>query len=454
MPDILVYKFGGTSLQTAEQILKVVEIIKNHRDALVVVTSAVGGITNKLVSIAEHPDSAPDAIRELRKIHRGIAENVGLDDGALQEYFEYLDNTLGDAVANDSVDAQKRDLILSIGERLSTCLVSKILNAHGMKSVYVDSRDIIRTDSRWGSARVDMAKSRTLSRKALLPALANGTIPLVTGFLGSNNRNQTTTIGRNGSDLSATIIGACVDAAEVWIWTDVSGVFNADPRYHPGAKILREISFREAAEAAFFGAKVVHPHTLWPVLETKVAVRVKNSYQPEDEGTLICAEPKSRGDLLITTAVENVAVVTVSGYGMIGLQGISARVFDAVASVGASVFMISQSSSEHNISFVIGAKDVDSTVKSLENALSEWIEKEHMIERIRIVRDVAIITVVGENMRGRPGIAGKIFSALGRHQINVIAIAQGSSEYSISSVIHASDVRKATECIHLELDEV
>lgn len=449
-----IFKFGGTSLQTAERILKVVDIIAGFDQPLVVVISAVGGVTDLLVQANADPASLLSKRDEVHQLHLQLARELGLDGASLAGYEAHLNETLADLSAvGSSRDGKARDLILSTGERLSTWLVAKTLEARGVSCEYIDSRPIIRTDSNWHEARVDFATTEDLTRKALTPLIEKGVIPIVTGFTGSNEKKETTTIGRNGSDLTATLLGACLDAAEVWIWTDVDGIYTADPRYHQGARLLPEISFREAAEAAYFGATVIHPHTLWPLLQTEVAVRIKNALNPERPGTLICSEPKERGKILITTSVEGVSAITVGGYGMVGVPGIAAKIFSTVRDEGANVLMISQSSAEHNITFVIRNEEVPQTVASLEKVLTEWIEKDHRIDRVRVVPDTAIITVVGENMRGRYGIAGKIFSALGRNRINVIAIAQGSSEYSISMVLKAADRHLAVDAIHAELDE-
>lgn len=450
----VVFKFGGTSLQTAERINKAVDIMADFDAPLVVVTSAVGGVTNQLANILADPSLAEGKRDELRRLHLQIARELGLESADLADFEAHLAATLADLdPAGTTLDDRGRDRVISIGERLSTHLVAKVLASQGHRSEYVDSRALVRTDSTWGEARVDLDTTRTLVRQALLPVVEQGVIPIVTGFLGSNAEGETTTIGRNGSDLSATVLGCCLDADEVWIWTDVSGIYTADPHYYQGGRLLEEISFREAAEAAYFGASVIHPHTLWPLLETNVAVRIKNTFQPEEPGTLICSHPKNRGSILITTSVEGVSVVTVGGYGMVGIQGVAARIFSVVQKVGTSVLMISQSSSEHNISMVVRDEEVDKTVTALHASLSEWMLSAHRIDHIRVVPDVAIVTVVGENMRGRSGIAGKFFTALGRSEINVIAIAQGSSEYSISAVIAADETRRAIEGIHMELDE-
>lgn len=450
----VVFKFGGTSLQTAERIHMAVDIMAGFEAPLVVVTSAVGGVTNQLAGILADPSLAGGQRDELHRLHLQIARELGLESADLADYEAHLAATLADLdQAGTTLDDRGRERVLSIGERLSTYLVARVLAARGLKSEYIDSRTLVRTDSVWGGARVDLDTTRTLVDKALLPLLAQGMIPIVTGFLGSNAKGETTTIGRNGSDLSATVLGSCLAADEVWIWTDVSGIYTADPRYYQGGRLLEEISFREAAEAAYFGASVIHPHTLWPLLETNVAVRIKNTFQPEEPGTLICSEPTKRGNILITTSIEGVSVITVGGYGMVGIQGVAARIFSVVQDVGTSVLMISQSSSEHNISMVVRDEEVDKTVQALHASLSEWMLSAHRIDHIRVVPDVAIVTVVGENMRGRSGIAGKFFTSLGRSEINIIAIAQGSSEYSISAVIAADETRRAIEGIHRELDE-
>lgn len=449
-----IFKFGGTSLQTAERLNQVLDLISAFDQPLAVVTSAIGGITNLLVAICDSPDLLDEYKQKIYQHHLQLMLRLGLPASVQSEVEAHFDDTLQDLTVGDTpLTNHQRDQVLSIGERLSTYLVARSLETRGLRSVYLDSRTIIRTDSTWSEARIDLPITRDQTRETIHPHLNTSNIPVVTGFLGSNDKGATTTIGRNGSDLTATILGACLEAQEVWIWTDVDGISTADPRYHQGASILPEISFREAAEAAYFGASVIHPHTLWPVLETDVAIRIKNTLNPGNPGTLICREPENRGNVLITTSVDDVSVITVGGYGMIGVPGIAATIFSAVKETGTNVLMISQSSAEHNITFVIRDQDVQRTVTTLEDALAEWIEKDHRIDRVRVVSDVAIVTVVGENMRGRYGIAGKVFSALGRNKINVIAIAQGSSEYSISMVLKFEDMRHAVDVIHGELDD-
>jgi aspartate kinase len=249
-----IFKFGGTSLQTAERLNQVVDLIDAFDQPLVVVTSALGGITNLLVEICNHPELLDEHKQTIYHNHLKMLRELALSASVLSEFETHLDDTLQDLTLGDGpVTKQQRDQILSIGERLSTYLLARTLETRDLGSAYLDSRKVIRTDSTWGDARIDLAVTRDQAREAIRPLLKAGTIPVVTGFLASNEKGETTTIGRNGSDLTATILGSCLEAREVWIWTDVDGIFTADPRYHRGARILSEISFREAAEAAFFG---------------------------------------------------------------------------------------------------------------------------------------------------------------------------------------------------------
>jgi aspartate kinase len=449
-----IFKFGGTSLQSADRFRSAAEQAAQFEGPLVVVTSALGGITNRLVDSCDNPAAVPSVREELSVRHLQMAVELGLPDAAIDGYREYLASTLDDLTkAGQLSGGERADLILSVGERLSTQLMALTLAGMDRPAVYVDSRTILRTDSRWGEARVDLEQTAHLVKAALKSMLAEGSLPVVTGFLGCDEIGKTTTIGRNGSDLSATVLGACLEADEVWIWTDVDGILTADPRYHNNSRLLPEISFREAAEVAYFGATVIHPHTLWPLLESTVSVRIKNSLDPAKPGTLICTNPERRGTTLITTSIEGVAMITVGGYGMVGLPGVAATIFSAVRDTHTNVLMISQSSAEHNITFVIMEEEVEATVASLHDALADWLDGDHRIDHIRITSDVGVISVVGDNMRHRSGIAGKIFSALGTRDINVIAIAQGSSEYSISMVLEKKELHRAVDAIHGELDE-
>ncbi|MCB1048978.1 MAG: aspartate kinase [Acidobacteria bacterium] len=445
----IVHKFGGTSVRDAERLRLVVANIAQSRreyaNPTVIITSAAAGVTDQLVGL--RPDTWLETTRLLRSRHLQIANELGLSEKWKADYAAHFDRLLGECpVGLENYDPATLASIHGCGERLMAPLLAEALVQAGFQAEYIDSAPLIRTDNHYLSAAVDLATSKTQIAAALNSILSDR-IPVLAGFIGSNAEGHTTLLGRNGSDYSASIFGAGTDAFEVWIWTDVDGIYTADPRHHQHSKLLREISFRESAEAAYFGAKVVHPYTMWPLLESDTNLRIKNTMSPEKPGTLICHEPQDRGPDLITTAIKGVAIVTVGGYGLIGVPGVASRVFGVISSSGTNVLMISQSSSEHNISFAIRGEDLAITLQALNHQLQDWMEREHRIDRIKVVENAAILTVVGENMRGRVGVAGTIFSALGEAGINVIAIAQGSSEYSISIVVDEAQVFRATDAI-------
>jgi len=284
--------------------------------------------------------------------------------------------------------------------------------------------------------------------RALGPLLEAGGIPVVTGYIAATAKGIPTTLGRGGSDFSATILGAALDAQEIIIWTDVNGVLTADPRIVPDAVTLEEVSYSEAGELAFFGAKVLHPMTLRPVIESGIPVWIRNSFEPHKAGTKITQTARPSAQCVkAVTATRDVALITVAGPGIIGVPDIAARIFVATASVRANIVMISQSSSQDSICFVVQAADAVRTEKALRDALYEDVHH-HELEHVTVNRNVAVVAAVGENMAGTPGIAGRVFSTLGDEGINMIAIAQGSSEYNISFLVEASGMEKAVKALH------
>jgi aspartate kinase len=293
-----------------------------------------------------------------------------------------------------------------------------------------------------------MTETRERASARLRPLIYEGKIPVVTGFIGATATGRLTTLGRGGSDYSATIIGAALDATEVIIWTDVDGVLTADPRLVPEARTLREISYNEAAELAYFGAKVLHPKTLRPVAEAGIPVWIRNSFAPERHGTKITAigHPTARGVKAIT-AMNDVTLITVGGRGIVGLPGVAARTFTATANANSNVLLISQSSSGNDICFIVSSADAARTVEKLRQAFAHDLAHQQ-VEHITVNPDIAIVAVVGDRMRGSPGIAGRTFSALGRRNINIIAIAQGSSEYNVSLVVEARLMGEAVQSLH------
>jgi aspartate kinase len=276
-------------------------------------------------------------------------------------------------------------------------------------------------------------------------------VPVVTGFIAATADGVTTTLGRGGSDYSAAILGSCLDSDEIWIWTDVNGVLSADPRVVPEAHTLPYISYNEAAELSYFGAKVLHPKTMLPAMERNIPIRTLNSFEPQHPGTLVGAKSNNGHAVRGITAIRDLSQVTVEGRGMMGVPGVAARVFTAVAHEEISVLMISQASSEQSICFVIRKQDADRAIAALERAFEPERARRN-VDRIWAQDAVAIVAIVGAGIRGTPGIAAKIFGSLGKREINVISIAQGSSEYNISLVVKQDDAHEAMRAIHQEFE--
>ncbi|MCB0004032.1 MAG: aspartate kinase, partial [Anaerolineae bacterium] len=340
------------------------------------------------------------------------------------------------------------DVISGLGERLAAPLLAAVLRTHGVAAEWVDAAELIVTDNNFGSANPLEEPTARHAQARLMPLLSGGIVPVVTGFVGATEAGISTTLGRGGSDYSAAILGAALNADEVQIWTDVSGILTADPRIVPDARTIREISYIEAAELAFYGAKVLHPKTILPAVERGIAIRVLNTFEPDHPGTLVVKEPKPTADVAkAISAIKGLTMVTVEGRGMLGVPGIAARTFAAVARAGANVLMISQSSSEQSISFVIRELDQPVVVSELEKEMAREIASHH-IDRVNALEGIVIVAVVGASMKGTPGISARIFGALGEALINVIAIAQGSSECNISLVVARGDADEAVRRIH------
>jgi aspartate kinase len=342
------------------------------------------------------------------------------------------------------------DTISGMGERLSTPLLAAALNELGVSSVPVSATEVIVTDPHHGRAEPLMDHTRERAEKRLRPLLKKGVVPVVTGFIGATIEGVPTTLGRGGSDYSATILGAALGAQETIIWTDVDGVKTADPKLVPEARTIDEISYNEAAELAYFGAKVLHPNTLRPVTAAGVPVWIRNSFSPQKAGTKITARGNSNGGgVKALTAIRGVTMITVGGPGIVGLTDVLARSFAATAGLRANVLFVSQSSSQNDICFVISSADEKGTVEALRQAFAPEIA-EQTVEHVSSNSGIAVVAVVGENMHGIPGVAGRTFSALGREGINIIAIAQGSSEYNISLVVEADSMQRAMLTLHRE----
>ena len=461
---IRVMKFGGTSVGDATRIRRAAEIVAAAAKdgSVVAVVSAMGGVTNRLIDAAQasaagNRDTAVQIAETLRKQHQQAVEDlVSHDDRRLllaaeiEKIIEQVTGLCYGTALLRELTPRVLDEILSTGERLSARLLSNALCELGLKGVAVEATELIVTDNISGRADPLMSQTREKAAARLLPLIADDSVPVITGFIGATPEGMLTTLGRGGSDYSATILGAALDAAEVIIWTDVDGVLTADPRLVPEARTLREISYNEAAELAYFGAKVLHPKTLRPVSEAGIPVWIRNSFAPEREGTKITAtgHPTARGVKAIT-AISGVSLITVGGRAIVGLPGVAGKTFSAVANAQANVLLISQSSSQNDICFIITSEDEARTVEKLREAFAFDLAHQQ-IEHITVNPEIAIVAVVGDRMRGTPGISGRTFSALGRKGINIIAIAQGSSEYNVSFVVDASMMREAVQSLHSE----
>jgi len=459
---IQVMKFGGTSVGDASRIRNAAAIAAaaSKDRAVVVVVSAMSGVTNSLIAAAGKAASGNEAVAEtladgLREKHHEAVGKLISDSEKRRELLAEID-ALIERAANHcrgcallgELSPRALDVIAGTGERLTARMTAAVLREMGHPGAAFDAIDLIVTDEVYGGARPLAQPTRTRTQSALLPVLTNGAIPVVTGYIAATSKGIPTTLGRGGSDYSATILGAALDASEVVIWTDVNGVLTADPRMVPDAATLDEVSYIEAGELAFFGAKVLHPMTLRPVIESGIPVWIRNSFQPELPGTKITqtVRPAPLG-VKAVTATRDIAMIAVAGPGIIGVPDIASRIFAATASVRANIVMISQSSSQDSICIVVQASDAARTEKALREALYEDIHH-HDLEHIKVNRNLAIVAAVGENMCGTPGIAGRVFSTMGKEGINIVAIAQGSSEYNISFLVDSSGMEKAVKALH------
>src|SRR2546422_3829919 len=461
-----VMKFGGTSVGDAECIERAAKIVAaaSGQGALVVVVSAMSGVTNRLIEAAHRSQEGRQEevakLTDLLRIQHETALRTLIRDetrraqvsGVMEQVIAETARLLQGTALLRELTPRARDAISGAGERLATPLVAGALCEAGLRSVAIEATELIVTDDHRGSAAPLLEQTHERAEARLRPLLADGIVPVATGFIGATTDGTLTPLGRGGSDYPATIRGAALGADETNIWTDVEGVMTADPRLVPEARTLPEISYNEAAELAYFGAKVLHPKTLRPVAEAGIPVWIRNSFSPSRAGTKITqtGRPTNNGVRGIT-AISDVSLITVGGRGIVGVIGVAARTFETVARVGANVLLISQSSSENDICFIVRSTDAARTMKALQNAFASDLVH-HDVEHITVDSEIAIIAVVGDRMRGTPGIAGRTFSALGRKAINIIAIAQGSSEYNVSFVVEANAMRDAVAAVHDEFN--
>jgi aspartate kinase len=462
----LVMKFGGTSVGSPNAISQAVKIVKaTSQDwaRMVVVVSAMRGVTDLLIQSAETAARSEESsylslIDEIKtRHHETIAELVPDDDerarlsAVIDEYVAELSAYCRSIHVLGEVTPRGMDTITSLGERMNARVVSTALSSNGFEAQAVDATELIVTDANYQNALPVERATREKTHAILDPLLDEGVVPVVTGFIGATQTGIITTLGRGGSDYTAAILGDCLDAQEVWTWTDVDGVMTADPRIVPDARVIPELYFSEVSELAYFGAKVLHPKTLRPIIDRDIPLWVKNTFNPTATGTKITRSTNlDRGKVTAISTIRNLSMITVEGRGMMGVPGIAARTFAAVARQGASVLMISQASSEQSICFVIPTPTAKAVIESVESEMELELSRRD-IDRVWEQDEIVIVTAVAAGLRHTPGIAGRIFSALGKVEINVIAIAQGSSEYSISIVVAEQDADHAMRQIHQEV---
>jgi aspartate kinase len=465
----LVMKFGGTSVGSAEALAQAAQIILEARakyPRLVVITSAMAGVTDLLLNSASlaaqgNIDSLPEIETKLRERHFSAAEALIVNHSpcietksqidALILYFVDLCRAI--AVLGEA-SPRALDAVASLGERMSVRLLAAVAESKGIKAQAIESNEFVVTNHHFQNANPDFTVTTRKTRDCLNPLLDQGIVVITTGFIGMTPEGIVTTLGRGGSDYSAGIIGSVLPADDVWIWTDVDGVMTADPRLVPSARTLPEINYSEIAELAYDGAKVLHPKTIRPLVEAGIGLRICNTFNPSHPGTRLIANGGANGKaykservIKAVTAIRKQKLVTIEGRGMLGVPGVAARAFGAVASTGTSVPLISQASSEQSICFAIPAESTDQVLQALQKDFAVELS-ERDIDRLWATDEIAIVTVVGTGMRHTPGVAGRIFTQLGNHEVNVLAIAQGSSEVSISLVVDAADTEKAVRALH------
>ena len=455
-----VLKFGGTSVASPTALESVARIVASLDGDRVVVVSATAGTTDALHLAAREAEQgraseAERIMQDISKAHANLAADLlGVSGGeTMEQITELTERTVGllrSVAVLRECSPRTLDAIVTYGEHVSAPLIAALLKARGVKAESVSAEGLIITDDEFGHASPLMDETKRRVQSTLLPRLKEGVIPVVTGYAASTSDGVTTTLGRGGSDYSAAVLAAALNADDLRIYTDVSGVMSADPRIVNGAKPLAKMSYAEAAELAYFGAKVIHPRTVLPAIEAHIPVRILNTFAPGDAGTTITADPVFDGSVVkATTSLGGLGLITVQGAGMSGVPGFAARVFDTTAAEKVSVLMISQSSSENSICLVVPADSTDRLRAALERMFNAELRR-HDVERIAVDRPVAIVAAVGEGMRGTPGVAARVFGALGKGGVNVVAIAQGSSELNISLVVAEKDRDQAVRLIHHE----
>ncbi len=464
-------KFGGSVLDDSSKINNVVKICKSFKNVdginndIICVVSALSQVTDKILFLADlimkgNRDAIKIFVDEMTCIHMNLIEKTitssklqfeakNIVSAILNEFQDILNGL----VLISEITSRSLDHMLSFGERLMAPIICYSFRNSNLRSEYFTGKDIgIVTDSNFGEARPLMDTTKLRVNAKILPLFQQDIIPVVTGFIGADQHGRVTTLGRSGSDYTATIIASCIQANEVYLWSDVNGLLTADPLIVDDARVLDEISFAEAAEMVLFGAKYIHPRALEPVMESNIPLKIRNAFNLSHSGTTITNELKISSRIIKSIiAIRHTGLLDVGGGGMVGSPGTAANIFDTLAKNKVNIMMISQGPSESSISMVLNKDDLGKAITALELKLLG-----KLIKHLSILEDVSIVTVVGSGMRGIKGIAGKIFTSIAKENVNVIMIVQGSSELNLAFVVRDEDCEKAVKSLHKEfgLEEI
>jgi aspartokinase/homoserine dehydrogenase 1 len=454
-----VLKFGGSSVAKPERILQIVDILKKYHatnDQFTVVFSAFGGVTDSLISMSQLAAKGDEAyktpLEEFKARHIAAAEALLAGQHLtgtlpyLHETHKVLESLLYGVFLVREASPRTLDYLLSFGERGAAYIIAQTLDQHGVPSDYLDARQIIVTDKNFGSAQVHFDLTNEKIRAHY--AAHKDRTQVVTGFIGAAKGGLTTTLGRGGSDYTAAILAAGLNAQCIEIWTDVDGVMTADPRKVRKAFTMPTMTYAEAMEMSHFGAKVIYPPTLQPALQKNIPLWIKNTFNPDFSGTLVSNQKDPSGPAVKgISSISQVSLLTLSGSGLFGVPGIAGRLFGSLAKNSINVILITQGSSEHSISFAVQPQSANKARKTIENEF-EYEMKSKLVDAVMVENDLSVVAAIGENMRYRPGISGRLFQSLGKNGINIVAIAQGSSELNISTVVSSADERKALNAMH------
>lgn len=464
----LVIKYGGTSISSAKDIQNVAKYIStlSKKNEIVLVCSATSGTTDDLIEISEsikkeNKSKAEQLASKITNRHKQLAKQTIKKSDVRKKLTSQLDEDFAELLALidgmvllGEVTARSMDYLISFGERLSVKLVSAAIRDAGKKSVPLTGKEVgIVTDSNFGESKPLMDTTRLRVSKTVDGLFSKKTIPVVGGFAGADQHGHVTTFGRGGSDYSATTIGSCLKADEIWLMSDVDGLMTADPKIVKNAKLLKEVSYVEAIEMALFGAKQIHPRTFEPLISKKIPMKIRSSFNVNNEGTLVTASPSTsvKNTVKCVSNVKNNGLIDIRGGSMVGNPGTAAKIFTTLAKAGINVMMISQNPSESSITIVVKNSDLDKAVSALEMELLGKI-----IKKLEVTTDVAIIALIGSGMRGTVGVASKVFGSIQKNKVNVSMITQGSSEMNLAFIVKNSDTSAAVRALHneFELDKI